>query len=95
MAITKIKGLKALLSNKAVGFKTAVKAVSGEAKTIGLIAGSGALVGALSAPSGLRKEGFREGAFLAGGIGAAATIGMKVVFRRIRGRIIPIRVKAK
>ncbi len=95
MPIKKIKGLKALLSNKARGFKKSAKKFSGEAKTVGAIAGGGALVGALSAPPGLRKEGLKEGAIVAGGLSAAATIGTKIVFRRIKGRIIPIKVKAK
>jgi len=93
--MAKVSALKRLLRSKVPGFKNRTKSFSGAAKTTAIIAGGGALAGFANAPAGVRKEGALEGAFAAGTLAAAATIGTKIVFRRIRGRIIPIRVKAK
>ena len=64
------------------------------AKNLSLIATGGAIAGSQAGPPGLRKAGAVEGALGATVLAGAATIGTKIVFRRIRGRIIPIRVKA-
>jgi len=93
MAIKKVKGLAALLSNTARGFKNRTKSFSGAAKTVTAAAAGGAVGGLAGSPAGLKGEGTREGALVAGTVAAAATIGTKIVFRRFRGRIVPIRVK--
>ena len=57
------------------------------AKVAGISGFAGGAVGMSQAPSGHRKAGLVEGAIG----GTAAVFGGKIIFRRIRGRIIPIR----
>jgi len=52
---------------------------------------SGAAAGFSGSQAGLKGAGAKEGA-VTGGVATAASA---VVFRRIRGRLIPIRVKRK
>lgn len=53
----------------------------------------GASAGFTGSLPGLRKEGAVEGAVAGAGYTSAALLGLPIVFRRIRGRIIPIRIK--
>ena len=97
--MAKLAALSRLVRIKAKGFTNQTrsfgKAVKGAAKPISLIAAGGAIVGTSFAPPGARPSGAIEGAFIAGTAAAVGTIGTKIIFRRIRGRIIPIRVKTK
>lgn len=97
--MAKLSALSRLVRIKAKGFvkqtRSFGKAVGGAAKPISLVAVGGAIVGSSFAPPGLRRPGGIEGAFTAGTAAAVGTIGTKIIFRRIRGRIIPIRVKTK
>jgi hypothetical protein len=61
--------------------------------TFAAVGAGGMIGGAASAPPGGRDQGGREGATAALALTAAGTIGSAIVFRKIRGRIIPIRVK--
>ena len=70
--------------------------VSKAIKATALLASGGAIGGFGAAPPGGRREGAKEG-IIAGvatgvlAVGAASVT--RLLFRRIRGRIIPIRVK--
>lgn len=74
------------------GFKKTKKV----AKVTALAGAAGAFAGSSGSQPGLRREGAKEGAIVGIAVGAsliaAPKIG-KIIFRRIRGRIIPIRVK--
>jgi hypothetical protein len=58
---------------------------------LGAAAGSVAASG--SAQAGMRKPAAREGMVTGAVVGAAAVAIPKIVFRKIRGKIIPIRSK--
>lgn len=53
----------------------------------------GAAVGASSAPAGHKKDGAKLGAIEGAATGALAAAGSYIIFRKVRGRIIPIRKK--
>lgn len=97
--MAKLQAFKRLARLKIRGFKKPASRSLKDARDVlavsGIAAVGGAQAGAQAGPPGLRGKGAQEGAFGAGTTAAAATIGTKIVFRRIRGRIIPIRVKAK
>jgi len=57
----------------------------------GLVVG-GAAGGFSGVPAGHRKDGAKEGARVGAALTATA-IATHVIFRRVRGRLIPIRVK--
>jgi len=60
---------------------------------IGGATAGGYAAGFTSGLPGFRSESGKEGAAVAGLLTAGAVLGAPVVFRRIRGRIIPIRIK--
>lgn len=95
----KFSALKRLARVKLKGFKKTGKRSLKDTRDVlavsSIAAVGGAQAGAQAGPPGLRGKGAKEGAFGAGTTAAAATIGTKIVFRRIRGRIIPIKVKAQ
>lgn len=61
---------------------------------VAALTGAGGAVGGFSGGTpGLRKEAGKEGFIAGAGAGIAGAVASKIIFRRIRGRIIPIRRK--
>ena len=89
MPISKILAIKRLARFKSFKFRMAAKKSGTTAKVIAAGTVGGATAGGLGAEAGLRNEGVKEGLVQ----GALATAAGVIVFRRIRGRIIPIRKK--
>ena len=66
-----------------------------KAKSYGKVAGLGAIGGSygafFSTQAGHRRDAAKEGAVA----GAVAAVASTIVFRRVRGRIIPMKVKKR
>jgi len=94
--MAKIPFLSKLLTMNKTPFRLKVRKVAQGTALAAAATLGGAVAGGGTAPAGLRKAGAKEGALRGVGVaalGAGTFVASKVIFRRIRGRIIPIRVK--